>query len=53
MILKRSEISRYMEYVRHGRARKLEKSVQGPDLEVLWPLGGRGEAKVRRPVMKA
>lgn len=37
----------------HGRARKLEGAALGPALEVLWPLGGRGEAAVRRPVMKA
>lgn len=42
-----------MEYVMHGRARKLEGAVQGPALEVLRLLGGRGEAEVRRPVMKA
>lgn len=41
-----------MEYVMHGRARKLEGAALGPALEVLWPLGGRGEAEVRRPVMK-
>lgn len=33
--------------------RKLEGAARGPALEVLWPLGGRGEARVKRSVMKA
>lgn len=52
-VKKKNIFSCYMEYVMHGRARKLEGAVQGPALEVLRLLGGRGEAEVRRLVMKA